>query len=113
MTMAGTEPTPTPAAPTPAPAQPPVGQGAAPEQAKPDGIRGMFPNVPDEQWPLFEPHIKDVQGHITKLEQAHAPFKPFVDAGVTPEAATALIQLSRDFDQNPIGVWMTLGQRLQ
>lgn len=90
-------------------AQPVEGQGAPAA----DGFWGNFPDVPNEHRALLEPHLKGVQGHVTKLEQQFAPFKSFSEAGMTPESAQGLIQFSRDFDQDPLGMWFRIANMLQ
>jgi hypothetical protein len=73
----------------------------------------MFPNIPEQHRVLLEPHLREVQAHITKLEQQHAPFKTFADAGFTPEQTTGLLQFAQAFDNNPLGMWLRLGIELQ
>lgn len=98
----------------PAPAvQPGVTPGQGAEQAGDDGFWGNFPNIPQEQRALLEPHLKAVQGHVTKLEQQLAPFKPFVEAGLSAEAAQGLLQFSNDFDGAPLDTWLRIGTMLQ
>lgn len=88
----------------------PTGQG---ESTGADGFWGNFPDVPEEQRPLLEPHLKNVQGHVTKLEQQYSPFKQIADAGYTPEDLQGLISFSQNFDNNPLAMWLQLGQSLQ
>lgn len=103
---------------TAAPPQPQAG-GQGPDssggttQGQPEGIWGMFPDVPEEQRPLLEPHLKNVQGHVTKLEQQMAPFKPLTDAGLSPEDAVALVQFNQMVNQDPIEAWLRMGTQLQ
>jgi len=73
----------------------------------------MFPDVPEEQRALLEPHLKKVQGHVTKLEQSHAPFKAFSDAGIDSNSAAGLIQLSQSFSRDPMGTWVAMGRQMQ
>lgn len=101
-----------------APAQPPSGQGASGQptgqgQGQNGGFNwGLFPNVPEEQRTLVEPHLREVQGHVTRLEQQYAPYKPVIDSGMAPEQIQGLLQLSQAFDQDPVGTWYAMGQQL-
>lgn len=96
-----------------APNQPtaPSPQAGAPAQgtSQGDGFRQtFFPNVPDEHWGLIEPHIQNVNKHVTELQQRYAPFK-----GYTPEAVQGLAQFSDAFEQDPMGQWINLARVLQ
>jgi hypothetical protein len=92
-----------PAQPTPTPQ--PQGQG----QPGQDGFRStFFPNVPDEHWQLMEPHLQNVNKHVTQLQQRYAPFNSY-----TPEAVQGLARFAAAFDQDPVGQWMTLARALQ
>ena len=54
-----------------------AGQGQSTAAGKGDGGQfnwGLFPDVPMEQRELLEPHLKNVQGHVTQLEQRYAPY---------------------------------------
>jgi len=62
---------------------------------------------------LLEPHIREVQGHVTNLESQLAPFRQFSDAGLTPQAAEGLIRFSADFEKDPLGMWVKMGRMLQ
>jgi hypothetical protein len=73
----------------------------------------FFPNVPLEHRPLLEPHIREMQGHVTRLEQQLAPFKPFVEAGLQAQDAAGLVKFSQDFDAQPIDMWLRMGNMLQ
>lgn len=69
---------------------------------------GLFPDVPEEQRPLLEPHLKKVQGHVTKLEQQLSSFKD-----VQPEQVQQLVQFEQAFNQNPIQTWLAMAERMQ
>jgi hypothetical protein len=92
-----------------APVQPAQGQG----QPANEGFWNLFPNVPQEMRPQLEPHIRPMQQHISQLEEQHAPFKPFVQAGLDARAAESLIKFSADFERDPINVWLNMGRMLQ
>jgi hypothetical protein len=93
---------PTPPAPQPgAPGQGPEGQGDAFRQQ-------YFSNVPDEQWALIEPHLQNVNRHVTQTEQRFAPLKNY-----TPEAVQGLAQFAETFERDPRGQWLQLGTLLQ
>lgn len=91
------------------------GQGQPQGGADPtnQGFWAMFPDVPEEQRPLLEPHIRSAVGRVTQLEQQLAPFKPFLDAGYSPQAAEGLIRFSADFERNPADMWLRMGAMLQ
>lgn len=103
----------TDAQPTPSPAaqQGQGGQGAA-QAPSTDSFWGMFPDVPQEMRGALEPHLKGVQGHVTKLEQTYAPYKPLVERGFTPEQVQNLVGFLNDFDTDPKAVWLSLGRSL-
>lgn len=92
----------TPPAPQPgAPGQGPEGQG--------QGFRDQyFPNVPDEQWAIMEPHLQNVNRHVTQTEQRFAPL-----ASYTPEQVQGLASFADAFDRDPRGQWLQLGTLLQ
>lgn len=99
-----------PGAPPAAAAQP--GQGAPPtngQQPTPDGFRGMFSDISDEQWPTVEPHLRNVQAHVTRLEQIA---KPFTEAGVNPDQATQLLQFAQNYSNDPVGTWLAMAATL-
>lgn len=95
------------------------GQGDGGGQAQPDAGDGggfnwdLFPDVPEAQRPLLEPHLKTTQGHVTKLEQQYAPYKPLIDAGATPETLQNLVQFDQAFTKDPLGTWLMLAENMQ
>lgn len=106
----------------PANAQPPKGQGgggsrpttgSGGRQSTADGFWGKFPTVPEAQRPLLEPHLREVEKHVTQLQQQYAPYKGFVEAGYTPQQVQGLLKFSQDFDKNPLQMWINLGNLLQ
>jgi hypothetical protein len=73
----------------------------------------MFPDVPEEQRPLLEPHLKNVQGHVTQLEQQFAPWKTLADQGVDPNELPALLGFNQRFGQAPVDTWLALAMNMQ
>lgn len=100
----------------PAEGQPPSTGQATPttpeqgdQQPKPSGFWGRFPTVPEDQRAVLEPHLKTVQGYITRLEQNYmAPFK-----GYTPQQVQGLAQFAKAFDANPLQTFLTIAHQLQ
>lgn len=111
-----------PGAPTggspPAPAQQPPSQpaqqgqpqpGAPGQGQQPQGFRQtFFPNVPDDQWGLIEPHISGVNRYVDQLHQTYAPLK-----GMSPQAIQGLAEFSQAFESNPVEQWFRIGNVLQ
>lgn len=94
-----------------APVQTPTGaQGQAQGS---EGFWNLFPNVPQEHRALLEPHIREMQGHVTRLEEQLTPFKSFTDSGVDPQTAAGLIRFNNDFMANPLEMWVRMGSMLQ
>lgn len=94
----------------------PSGQGPQPSTAaapQGDGFWGRFPNIPEDQRPLLEPHLRDVQGYVTQMEMKQAPFKPLMDGGYTPEDVNGLVRFARDFERQPQAVWLNMAAKLQ
>jgi hypothetical protein len=91
------------AQPTPTPQ--PQGQG----QGQGDGFRTtFFPGVPDEHWQLIEPHVSNINKHVTQLQQRYAPFNSY-----TPEAVQGLARFADDFERDPSAQWIRLARTLQ
>lgn len=97
---------------TPATQGQPAQQGQpqpAPGQGQPQGFRQtFFPNVPDDQWGVIEPHMQNINRHVDQLQQTYAPLK-----GMTPQAIQGLAAFSQQFDQDPVGQWIGLARALQ
>lgn len=73
------------------------------------GFRGtFFPNVPDEVWSQIEPHIGNINQHVTQLQQRYAPFRGYRD-----EDLQGLHNFAQSFDRDPIGQWMRMARALQ
>src|SRR5438270_119915 len=102
----------------PAAAQPPAsGQGGAGQESTAAGKGGgefnwgLFPNVPENQRELLQPHLRGVLGHVTQLEQQYAPYKGLMDA-VTPDQVQNLVTFLANYSSDPLATWMGLGQSL-
>jgi hypothetical protein len=73
----------------------------------------MFPDVPEEQRALLEPHLRNVQGHVTKMEQQYAPYKSVIDSGISGDELQGLIALNQSFNQDPVNAWLQLAANMQ
>jgi hypothetical protein len=62
---------------------------------------------------LLEPHLREIQGHITRLEQEHAPFKQLLEAGITGQEVQSLVQWAQNYNADPAKAWLQMGQTLQ
>lgn len=90
-------------APTPTPQPGSQGQGQG------GGFREQFfQGVPDEVWGQVEPHVRNVQGHLTQLEQRYAPFKGYRDDDLQGLAA-----FSSRFNSDPVGQWILMAKGMQ
>lgn len=94
------------------------GQGGGDGGGTPEGGDGgfnwgLFPDVPEAQRALLEPHLKNVQGHVTKLEQQYAPYKGLIDQGMDADTVQGILQLNEAFDKNPMGTWVQMGREMQ
>lgn len=74
---------------------------------------GLFPDVEEAVRPQLEPHLRNVQGHVTRMEQQLAPFKPFTDAGYTPEQVQGIAEFTSAYNQNPVGAAIGLLAQMQ
>lgn len=97
------------------------GQGGAPGQStaagKGDGQQGtfnwdLFPDVPEAQRELLEPHLRGVQGHVTKLETQYAPYKGLIDT-VSADQVSNLIGFLKGFNQDPMATYLGMAQDMQ
>lgn len=57
---------------------------------------------------MLEPHLKQVQGHVTRLEQQLAPFR-----GMTPQTIAGIANFARQFDANPKAMFLAMAADLQ
>lgn len=83
----------------------PAGQSTATQQG--DGFNwGNFPDVPEAQRELLAPHLTNIQGHVTRMEQASAPYKGLMGM-VGPDEVENLVGFLNGFSNDPVAT--TLG----
>lgn len=97
---------------------PPAGQGGGDGSGTAGGGGGgfnwdLFPGVPEDQRSLLEPHLRNVQGHVTKMEQQYAPWKGVMDSGLDQQSVMNLIALNQAINDNPVEAFLRLGRSLQ
>lgn len=74
-----------------------------------EGFWGRFPTVPEDQRQALEPHLKTVQGYVTRMEQGYvAPWR-----GYTPQQVQGFAQFAKAFDANPLQSFLSLAETLQ
>lgn len=107
------------AAPQPASSQPTPGQGQGQGGGSSQQTQGQsgfnwgnFPNVPEGQRELLEPHLKEIQGYITRMEQQHAPYKGLTEL-VDPDNVENLVAFLNNYSTDPVATWLGLAQALQ
>jgi hypothetical protein len=102
-----------PAAQPPASGQGASGQGQSTGQSQGSSFNwGLFPSVPENQRELLQPHLTNVLGHVTRMEQQYAPYKGLLDA-IQPDQVQGLLQFIDNYNSSPLETWMGLGQSLQ
>jgi hypothetical protein len=89
-------------------AQPPAGQGAGQGD-----FWSVFPNVPEEQRPILEPHLRQSQAEITRLQQQQAALRPVMESGYQPQQIQGLINFDQRFQSDPAGVFVDIARMLQ
>lgn len=100
---------------TPAPQAPAGAQGSGGQGAQPTGGGfnwGLFPDVPEGQRELLQPHLTNVLGHVTRMEQQYAPYKDLTSM-VQPDQVQNLQQFLQNYSQDPLATWLGLAQSLQ
>lgn len=103
-------------APTPAaqPAAAGQGQGAGSPTAGSQGDGqfnwGNFPDVPEAERAALEPHLRNVQGHVTRIEQQFAPYKGLTDA-VAPEQVENVVGFLNAYNADPPGTVLGMVQQ--
>lgn len=88
--------------------QPTEGQGAGQGD-----FWSVFPNVPEDQRPILEPHLRQSQAEITRLQQQQAALKPITDSGYQPQQIQGLISFDQRFQSDPAGVFVDIAKMLQ
>jgi hypothetical protein len=88
------------------------GQGQAQGTANQGGFNwGLFPNVPEGQRELLQPHLTNVMGHVTRMEQQYAPYKGLTDA-IPPDQVQGLLGFLNNYSSDPVNTWLGLAQTL-
>lgn len=72
----------------------------------------LFPDVPEDQRGLLEPHLKKTQAHVTRLEQQIAPFKDVLGSEDGIQGLQGLIAFDQAFSEDPKGVWTDLTRNM-
>jgi hypothetical protein len=111
----------TPPAAPPAQAQPPASGQGSEQTGGDEGSKGdqggvnwdLFPDVAEDQRVVAEPIARQMQGHVTRLEQQLAPLKPLFDQGLDVENVAALGGFAVEFNQDPTEAWLNLARRMQ
>lgn len=86
------------------------GQGGQQQGDGSDNFWSLFPNVPEEHRAILQPHLRNMQGEITRLQQAQAQ-SPV--QGYEPQQLQGLISFDQRFQQNPMAVWSDMTEMLQ
>jgi hypothetical protein len=73
---------------------------------------GNFPNIPEGQRSLLEPHLKDIQGYTTRLEQQIAPYRSLMQA-VPEDQVQSMLGFLNQWGADPLNTWMGLAQSLK
>lgn len=88
------------------------GQGGGTGQGQGSNFNwGLFPSVPEDQRGLLQPHLTNVLGHVTQMEQRMAPYKGLMEF-VQPDQAQNLVQFLQNYSQDPLATWQGLAQSL-
>lgn len=72
----------------------------------------LFPDVPETQRELLEPHLRGVQGHVTKVEQQYAPYKSLVDT-IGPDQVSNVVGFLNSYNTDPVATFLGMAQELQ
>lgn len=103
-------------APTPAaqPAAAGQGQGAGSPTAGSQGDGqfnwGNFPDVPEADRAALEPHLRNVQGHVTRMEQANAPYQSLTQI-LAPEQVGNMVGFLNAYNSDPTGTVLGMVQQ--
>lgn len=79
-----------------------AGQGSPTAGSNGDGQFnwGLFPDVPEDQRAALEPHLKGVQGHVTRLEQQSAPYQPLTQI-LAPDQVENMVGFLNAYNSDP------------
>lgn len=95
---------------------PDTGTGTANGSITPDSSSSfnweLFPDVPEDQRGLLEPHLKKTQAHVTRLEQQIAPFKDILGSEEGIQGLQGLLAFDEAFTNDPKGVWTDLTRNM-
>lgn len=61
---------------------------------------GLFPDVPEAQRELLQPHFQKMQGYTTQLEQRYAPYQSLISS-VQPDQVENLIGFLSGYSSDP------------
>jgi hypothetical protein len=89
----------------------PQGQPTAqPGQQQGDFNWGPFPNIPEAQREMLGPHLREIQGYVTRMEQQHAPYNGLREA-VPADQVENLVGFLNAYSANPVGTILGLLQQ--
>lgn len=71
---------------------------------------GLFPDVPEAQRELLQPHLQKMQGYTTQLEMQHAPYKGLA-AVVQPDQVENLIGFLNNYSSDSAGTILGMLQQ--
>lgn len=71
---------------------------------------GNFPDVPEAQRELLEPHLRNIQGHVTRMEMQSAPYRGLMEA-VPNDQVENLVGFINAYSNNPLGTVLGLLQQ--
>jgi len=104
--------------PTPTSQPPASGQGQGQGQSATGGQSGqgfnwgMFPNIPEGHRELLEPHLREIQGYTTRLEQQVAPYRSLMGA-IPEDQVQNMIGFLNQWGADPVSTWLGLAQSLK
>ena len=72
---------------------------------------GLFPDVPEAQRELLAPHLRNIQGHVTQMQQRMAPYQGFMD-NVSADDVSGVVQFLTNYQNDPVATWLGMAQGL-
>ena len=72
---------------------------------------GLFPDVPEAQRELLQPHLTNVLGHVTRMEQQMAPYRGFMD-NVSADDVEGVMGFLTNYQNDPVATWLGMAQGL-